>query len=91
MISITNSSGIGSSTRNFTVKSITTPSVTIAPNILCAGTSPFLTSTYTNGGNNPIFSWTKNNVSIPKILSFSNKTTTNGLGNNVIRAVFYRC
>ena len=73
------------------IKAVVKPltySVSILPDILCAGTSPFLTSTYTNGSNNPVISWTKNNVAIPKILSFSNKTTTNGLGNNVIRAIF---
>ncbi len=65
----------------------TTPSVSISPTAICAGTSPTLTASATNGGSSPHFYWSKNND--PQGISdFINKTTANGLGSNGVLDVY---
>ena len=54
---------------------------------LCAGTSPTLIATATNGGSSPQFYWSKNNA--PQGISdFINKTTADGLGANDVTGVY---
>ncbi len=63
------------------------PEVSINPAIICSGTNQLLMASPTNGGANPQYYWSKNNI--PQGISpFSLKTTANGLGHNGVYDFF---
>ncbi len=80
-LTVRNASGCTSAniTGSVTVNSNTTPSVSIDPTAICAGTSTMLTATATNGGSSPQFYWTKNNINIPAFLNIPNPSGALGI------------
>ena len=58
----------------------TTPSVSISPTVVCAGSTQAITTTPTNGGSSPTYLWKKNNVNLAMT---QNITITNAVANDV--------
>ena len=63
-----------------TVKAFSTPSVSISPTQVCAGTTQTITTTPTNGGNAAGYVWKKNNVNFA---TTQNITISNAVANDV--------
>ena len=63
-----------------TVKAFSTPSVSISPAVVCAGTTQTITTTPTNGGNAAGYVWKKNNVNFA---TTQNITISNAVANDV--------
>jgi hypothetical protein len=64
---------------NITVNPITTPSVSISPTTICAGTNVTLTATPTNGGT-PTYAWKKNNTNFS---TDKDVAITNAIANDI--------
>ncbi len=62
-----------------TVNALTTPSVSISPTTVCAGTTQTITTTPTNGGT-PTYLWKKNNIDLA---TTQNIIITNAVANDV--------
>ena len=63
-----------------TVKAFSTPSVSISPAVVCAGTTQTITTTPTNGGNAAGYVWKKNNVNFA---TTQNIIISNAVANDV--------